>query len=321
MKYCRRCGSELDDNAKFCKKCGAMAEQPQEIDNVKDVNCEKIKSGKKAAKIVVTVGIAVVAVGAVWFGMKWLKNKEESSYEVVYRMVQRERPITSETFEIETYVYDEDGNYIEKKVYTSEDGLYEKYGYEYDKNGECTHVWESQADNWEEQYTMSFENEYEVNGRCISRRLVGDETVTLIEYTYDENGNCIYADFYENGKWESSYIFVYDEQQKCISVECCDMIEDYSTKNVYTYNENGDCIESESYYIDGGEKELYAYTNYVNDENGNCIAKQTYYINNGYYTLNIYTYEAVKIKKSGNLNGINKDLNWQLVEYMDLLTF
>ena len=45
MKYCSKCGAELQDNAVFCSKCGAKCDQPQpEVESEVVENYSKPKS-------------------------------------------------------------------------------------------------------------------------------------------------------------------------------------------------------------------------------------------------------------------------------------
>lgn len=71
--YCKNCGEKLDDNAKFCAKCGNKCNENNLINNV----LEKLKKIDK--KILIGVGIALVIIILLIsgvFGKKYTKNME-----------------------------------------------------------------------------------------------------------------------------------------------------------------------------------------------------------------------------------------------------
>ena len=65
MRFCWKCGSELDEDAKFCSACGTPVAPVVAEPERKRVEKERPQISKEVAKIVAIVVIAVVIMGLV----------------------------------------------------------------------------------------------------------------------------------------------------------------------------------------------------------------------------------------------------------------
>lgn len=66
MRYCKNCGNQLDDDAKFCSICGMQQEQPQmPWTNAEIEPPKKKKDGKPVLGIAVGVIFAIVVIGII----------------------------------------------------------------------------------------------------------------------------------------------------------------------------------------------------------------------------------------------------------------
>lgn len=84
--YCKNCGEKLEDNIKFCAKCGNKCNEKNLVNNT----LEKVKKIDK--KILIGVGIALVIIILLVsgiFGKRYTKNmktfRESSSWMYLYR--------------------------------------------------------------------------------------------------------------------------------------------------------------------------------------------------------------------------------------------
>ncbi|MDD5793661.1 MAG: zinc ribbon domain-containing protein [Clostridiales bacterium] len=88
MKYCNKCGNELNDEAKFCTKCGSPVEELKETDEEyyeEDYKEEhKVPKGKIIAivAIIIVLILGAVGVGVYFYTVKSENVKLEKSIEI-----------------------------------------------------------------------------------------------------------------------------------------------------------------------------------------------------------------------------------------------
>lgn len=69
-KYCKQCGTQLDDDELFCTACGAKYEENESFSNadeVKNKKLEKPNKSKKKAVILGVIAICIIAIGALGY--------------------------------------------------------------------------------------------------------------------------------------------------------------------------------------------------------------------------------------------------------------
>ena len=194
--------------------------------------------------------------------------------------------------------YDKDGNTVRKDEYGTDEHnveLYEntlhKQTIKYSLNGELK---ETTLINHNEQgrltdYTSRTADgkvkyrsvhTYNDEGKTLENITYKDETDTNISnrtvYTYDEKGNGTLVTQY-NGNGEVTHLSTttYDNNGKKlehVSEWFEERMIEQSQRDIYRYNEHGDCIEMNLYKLDGTLKNSFTF-NYEYDSNGKKINK------------------------------------------------
>lgn len=146
--FCKKCGNELKEGAKYCPRCGAkiVINTGSDIDKKMSVN-EDRKQNKDNKKVFLVIGcIAVVMLGIVVIGYKQLNHNEESETPEINNQVystetKREETISqeSETTEVfqtesetveafqtesETEIAEEESEATEKYILSDSDSRY-----------------------------------------------------------------------------------------------------------------------------------------------------------------------------------------------------
>ncbi|MFI3202385.1 MAG: zinc-ribbon domain-containing protein, partial [Eubacteriales bacterium] len=198
--FCNKCGNQLEDNSKFCAKCGAsrnvvqtpvssVASQQSPYQNTpiqqKGIITDIWQDPrKKKIAILLIVGIVI----AMSFRDRFFFTNKEG--EVTNQGVGLEALLTK------VISYEEDGS------------ISWWYEYEYDSNGnEVKYIY------YEEDGSISMwnEGEYDSNGNCVKYTSYREDgsISRWSEREYDSNGNCVKSiDYREDGS--INYCYEYD---------------------------------------------------------------------------------------------------------------
>ena len=174
--------------------------------------------------------------------------------------------------DIKEYTYDEKGNL------TSEKHGSDIKEYTYDEKGNCI----AEKHNYNKYFGTTTEYTYNEKGnRATEKKTYSDGTEgNLIEYTYDEKGNRIaYKETYPNGKVGAFTEYTYDEKGNRIAYKSSfEGVEDQRAEYTYTYNEKNQLIEKirkDPSRTDGKDSKIH----YEYNENGMCIKTVEYKVN------------------------------------------
>ena len=179
------------------------------------------------------------------------------------------------------FVYDENGNKVEWKIYDENELSYWSE-FAYGENGNIIDCKRYYADG-----ELFSEEIYNENGERISSVdfSEGKEDRKSL-CTYDQNGNCIKTESYwtdKEGELKLSYVYeyTYDEndmkiKKKTSSYDVESGTAEYSKECDYTYDEDGNILSEYSYDIEISEKQLSGWTNYLYNTQGDVIEEQSY---------------------------------------------
>lgn len=247
--FCKFCGKELNEDAKFCPGCGAQLGEKKSVNVEKKVEKAPVKkSSKKPVLAAVLAFVVIAAVAAVGVG-KFMGSKGGSGRAPKYVWT---------CLEADDYMlvaaYDDDGNVVS-----------ELYGSKSDENIEETVIDEDFLLIKEITYDLDWnvtseikvknEKEYDDDGNLVkATQYIDGEVIRIIERTYDENNEVLEKQYVPGGdegiylfseaKWtadreriESKY---YDQDGEQIDQQKCE----------YAYNEKGVLEEGYVYDVD-----------------------------------------------------------------------
>jgi YD repeat-containing protein len=128
----------------------------------------------------------------------------------------RVQSFNNDKLERETnFEYDKNGNIIKETTFTTSLGVpqYSSLTYEYDEQNLLSKTfayWKMSDDNYELRSTTKYE--YDANKRLLKTRIFAPDNVEkkLTELFYDDNGNIIEKNFYQDGKLSFNDKYEYD---------------------------------------------------------------------------------------------------------------
>ena len=201
----------------------------------------------------------------------------------------------------QTYIYNDQGNIIDKKEYDSDGNLKLQTTYNYDDNGnkieentfggyqtqKTTYKYDDKGREVESLMTLSFQGingsaelritkEYDQKGNIIEEKNYNNHNKLSSKgiYTYDERGNKIKEIFInlDSKKPEEKNIYIYDKNNNKIEVQEY-ISENLSEKTIIKYDEKGNILEE---HITDFNKNMSFKIVYKNDKIGNPIEKIYY---------------------------------------------
>ena len=305
--FCKKCGNQLADGAKFCGVCGASQEvQANAIPEFPPVQREEMsytiplvreeepvskkvavsKPSKKPLPMKkILVGVAALAVVVLLVVLAGSLFGGKTVY-LTTEIVDNDDEFAEYVSE---YAYDEDGHLIEYSYSAEYKGWYADYlddfsytySYEYedgrivaaeydagDESFDLEYIYDKDG-NLEAVESDDFEGEVTCDdkGRIVEMEFDGDREVSM-ECSYHDNGILAEMD-YTRGNYR--YVYVYDENGRTLEYNSYSNGEK-STSRTYEYNEDGKIVEEDyKYYYNGNlnnaEVETWEY-----DKKGNLIA-------------------------------------------------
>lgn len=189
------------------------------------------------------------------FGLKGnVKSVKENSYKEVEKFGEIIKEKNRREFWLYDfyYIFNKEGNLINKYEYNSDGSLHSEYTFSYNKKGEV------------------IENS-------------GEETLSIISnqkperyhfiYKYDNSGNIIEQSYFKSKKFLQKYSYKYNIENNIIEQDYYKSIDKLDSKNKYIYDDKGNIIERNLYESNG--KLQYRYLSKF-DDNGNEIEIQSY---------------------------------------------
>lgn len=294
MKYCRSCGNQLEENVRFCGRCGtpitpAWQEVPGEptvavrhvvpaaatVQEFGDLTGEQLKpkKSKKGLKIVIAI-LSVVLVFALLAGLGYFVLRKET----VYIKVESEEIMTMEDSPLSNLVikYDYEEEFAEAATvyYMESEEVFLRYEYECDEKGNITEERRYYEDGTLQRiYKVSYDEE--------------DNLVDVKETWYDENKDPTYVWNYDF-EYEDDVIIIYEDNGYYVE---------------WITDDHGNVVKEIKY--DANDQVVHtAECEY--DEHGNQI-EQVYIDSEGeeYFQINS-TYEAIRVpRKNWNFSEIN----------------
>lgn len=265
--FCKKCGNQLKDGAKFCPKCGC-----QVLEEVNDQTSSLTRQKQKAGKnwliilvILVIVGVVVVGISFVLKGnaKKVLRgddskngtnlageNSDRQETEQEQDELEAENELEWKVKKSTTTIYEGDGESI-RSISTSE--------YEYDENGNM--IFSQSTDDgsgYENVYTLTYK--YDSDGRVINIKNDGSEFSVEWEKEGEKNYvGTVYIDgeVQEQGKIKEEY-----DDNGGVRTFICDEDGDV----VYEpnkYDEEGRLIYKENEPLNVTEECIYEQNRYV----------------------------------------------------------
>lgn len=310
--FCKNCGNQLPDDAKFCDRCGNSVMGYQMLKQKETQNQGgEVEKTKKWIK----VGIAGLFIIVLLFGVFQVFR-----YETIYVLTEYESEYGSKNF-----TYDENGNCIEMKVYDASEAISYQYTYTYDYNGNCIKEL-VYKENGQIDYSCSHEWNYDENGNCIKYLSYDDNGTlyvdqkcnygenTIEEYYYDKDSKSleIYSiyeydqiqnklketDYFgEQREYGGYYETIYDENGNVLNLSYHDENGSLSWRWEFEYDSLGNRVKALHYDEDG---KLEFYYEYLYDENGNQIYG-TYWEANDRDSYVEYGHDEYDYDENGNL--------------------
>ena len=275
--FCRACGKDLREDAKFCDNCGAVVqevpvekvpEQPVKPEAPKPPKEKKErKKTKKTTRVVVTVSVLLIlAISAALMYPLWrVLRPEREEMVTVYLLSSRKEYVNGELTAETRVKYDDMG----RPVLFSSTGKREmQCAVEYDDHGnriretfteEMTSTDKSgETNSWTLETTDTVEYEYNDEGQAVKAELFWDDKLAYTcNLTYDRRGNLTLAEYQYSGKpaglcWAH---FVYDSQGRLVEETFCTAVEmtvdqqelsfvqSRLQRYAYSYNEDGSCVQ------------------------------------------------------------------------------
>lgn len=323
--YCKNCGNELPESAKFCGKCGVKVETV-----VSDVN-KKSAFTKKHMIMITAVG-CILIFAIIMVVLLWKKPSQdtdavaENTTESIEESTQEEETVavTAETEETEGEIeeaklqyylaratkyrrgfiesvseYNSDGNEVSCVYYNEDGSVNSRYEREYDSAGNEVRFISYKEDG---SVNSKREYEYDVTGNCISNIFYNEdgEIIDSWKSEYDNTGNAIKCVTYNaDGSISVRSEYEYDSAGNEISFAEYNGDGNLYSKSESEYDSSGRVIKNESYYAYSNENWM---TEYEYDSSGNLIKDKTYvngeiafineYDSNGdyVYSINYYAY-------------------------------
>jgi len=227
-----------------------------------------------------------------------LKGKVKSIKEVSYKaLVKSEKIVKGKKERFQSYdemdklfMFNEQGNEIERKEFYSEGSLNERYTKLYNKEG---NLLETVVYNADGSFFYRATYIYDENNRCIECKgaeskwiykynelgnlieeykyyILGDEMENKKTYEYDKNNNKISESSYSEDSLDYKWTYKYDENKKLIEFnEGTDGVFNY--KWIYKYDKKGNLIEEDKYSF--GLLQTKSIYKYDFDKRGNWIKR------------------------------------------------
>lgn len=300
MKYCKNCGEILEENVKFCGKCGAHANNEQ-VD-LEVARAKKKYSIRKILFVLITlcivIGVAVYGISREMFmeqgkskqvDIKVKSDSEEVEQEGQEQVIQvyklRSSKRYSETGRLITCEeYDENGNITLIEEYDSKGQLNSREEYIRDEKGNITHHMHDAIEFTKEiSYTYSYTEE---EGRLSAICYKDGYWWRYTEYEYDDNDNLlVMIDYDQEGNVEYKEEYSYNKNGDELKVQFSN--EDgvwFSAE--YEYDDNGREIRGE--FVVNGE---ISYEECTYNTEGELISKGIYNENGSLVESIIYEYD------------------------------
>lgn len=166
-------------------------------------------------------------------------------------------------------IFDQNGNCIEKILYSFKDSVDCKCSYKNDKYGNLIEQKFDKNCNWSLGEIVVFHNKYDKNGNLVKQTSKNEkkEVIRKVKYKYNKQGYCI-EDVLDG---VSKITYVRDEDGKCIEDISYTPDGEVEIRYTYKYDEKGNVIEQTCYYLGNiDEKKTYSY---IYDEKGNWVTK------------------------------------------------
>ena len=187
---------------------------------------------------------------------------------------------------------DEFGGVIRRTVYTYDD--------QWRMTSWVTSMEGSDKDTEDTQGNFTYSND----NRIMTFTVKGSDVITEFHYTFDEKGNTIRTEEYENGVQYKITDNEYDSENRLISSESTYPLKEYwlSTSQRNTYDASGNQIleESEILLIDGTGYTTRKENAY--DDQGR-ILQETYYVNSDLQHTYAYTYSGNTMTRTSTTPG------------------
>lgn len=296
--FCKNCGCEINENQKFCPKCGNPIEI--EILDNKRAQSKDVKSKTKKIVSLLLAIVLIIGVGS-YVGINVYKNGKYLSKSI--------STTTSNTLSstiTTTFIYREDGlrsksttnhTYDGTDNLTINDYTYDSFGKlvkedeKYDDGDvKSLNITYSETDN---QYigngnysdgSGSVELIYDKNNKLISRAEYGSEQILSKEF-YNKDGQTIEQIFYLDGEETSKILYEYDKYGNQIKYsEYSSGIlsyvweQSYSKGNPSNLNKSIEAVIKISNYDENGELESVETVNYERTKTSSNIC-ETIYLN------------------------------------------
>ena len=186
-----------------------------------------------------------------------LNGNVKSTYEVSFEAIEKFGEITKGSNRQKYYIdnfeqwhvqneYDDNGNRIERNIYSSDGELIFKYICEHDDNGNSIE-----------------QNRYNSEGKL-------DEKWTS---KFDAKGNEIKSNLFNSeSKLVSKYTFEYDDKENMIEMNYYNYDDELISIMTYEFDDNGNLIEENKYDKDGELEDEFSYE-YKFDDKENWIQK------------------------------------------------
>jgi len=145
--------------------------------------------------------------------------------------------VDSESYDLETYTYDEAGHMLSHSIFYNADELQRKWEWTYNEQGDK--LSEKETDSFGEENLVTYSYTYDEAGRKLTE-VSGNHKD---EWTYDEKGNELTKKSYYEGELNAIYSYEYDDQGRLIKDRWEDVESDPSesswSQNEFIYDANG----------------------------------------------------------------------------------
>ena len=236
--------------------------------------------------------------------------------------------LTAET----VYAYDKAGNMVKESFYDCNSApILERY-YEYEYSGKKktkTRIFDGVAGNptLGSYYEYKYEGDHLVKEEVYCGRGCYGSLISSIHYDYDERGNLVKEDHYDHRYYGllTSLKYVYDNQNKLVTVLSSDGVLDFFPHKKYIYDSDGREIKLEYYEYEGFNGHVETFYNGTSklpekelhyDKDGNQTKKyQHHYDRFGNLTETVINDECSMFKRKYNGKWLIEEILYWWWEY------